>query len=232
MVVAFLARAGEAIAMSVLSRFPAGTNPLSTGDPLSTDLSSWVDRPPRLGDLGSRATTPVAPQTEEPEMNETTVTVVGNVVDTPQRRKTEAGHSVASFRIASTNRRYDRGESRWTDGDSLYLRVTCWRALADNVDRSVVKGDPVVVTGRLFTRTYEVEGQRRSSYELEAYAIGLDLSRGTATISRTKSAIGPTYEVEGEASSDSVVRELSDGDEEETGVVITDADAPVEVAVG
>ena len=132
-------------------------------------------------------------------MYETTVTVVGNIVDTPQRRKTEGGHSVASFRIASTARRYDREDGKWIDGDSLYLKVTCWRALADNVDRSVVKGDPVVVTGRLFTRTYEVEGQRRSSYELEAAALGLDLSRGVAAFSRTKSGTaGPTFEVEGE----------------------------------
>jgi single-strand DNA-binding protein len=128
-------------------------------------------------------------------MKETILTVTGNVVDTPQRRKTEAGHSVASFRIASTERRYDKGNGRWIDGDSLYLKVTCWRALADNVDRSVVQGDPVIVTGRLYTRAYEVEGQRRSSYELEAHALGLDLSRGVADFTRTKSLGGPAFEV-------------------------------------
>ena len=158
-------------------------------------------------------------------MNETSVTVVGNVVDTPQRRKTEGGHSVASFRIASTGRRYDRGEGRWIDGDSLYLKVTCWRALADNVDRSVVKGDPVVVTGRLFTRSYEVEGQRRSSYELEAQALGLDLSRGTATFTRTKSAVGPTYEVDGQGDA-AEAPTVEDADDH--GAELTDADAPVE----
>ena len=86
-------------------------------------------------------------------MNETTVTVIGNVVDEPQRRKTEAGISVTNFRVASTARRYDRQDGRWIDGDSLYLKVSCWRQLADNVDRSVVKGDPIVVTGRLYTRS-------------------------------------------------------------------------------
>jgi single-strand DNA-binding protein len=128
-------------------------------------------------------------------MNETSVTIVGNVVDTPHRRKTETGVSVASFRIASTARRFDKQSGGWIDGDSLYLKVTCWRQLADNVDRSVVKGDPVVVTGRLFTRTYEAEGQRRSSYELEAAALGLDLTRGVSAFSRTRSTAGPTFEV-------------------------------------
>lgn len=128
-------------------------------------------------------------------MRETTLTVVGNVVDTPQRRKTDGGHSVANFRIASTARRYDRGDGQWIDGDSLFLNVTCWRALAENVDRSVVQGDPVIVTGRLYTRSYEVEGQRRSAYELDAHAVGLDLSRGTAQFTRSKPAVEPTYEV-------------------------------------
>lgn len=131
-------------------------------------------------------------------MNETTVTVIGNVVDEPQRRKTEAGISVTNFRVASTARRYDRQDGRWIDGDSLYLKVSCWRQLADNVDRSVVKGDPIVVTGRLYTRSYEVEGQRRSSYELEALALGLDLTRGVAQFTRSRNA-PPTYEVNGEA---------------------------------
>ena len=131
-------------------------------------------------------------------MRETLITVIGNVVDTPQRRRTEQGHSVASFRIASTQRRFDRNDGQWVDGDSLYLKVTCWRALADNVDRSVVQGDPIVVTGRLYTRTYEVEGQRRAAFELEAHALGLDLSRGVADFTRTR-ATGetPTHELVG-----------------------------------
>jgi single-strand DNA-binding protein len=129
-------------------------------------------------------------------MNESTLTVIGNVVDTPQRRKTDGGVSVTSFRVASTARRFDKQEGRWIDGESLYLKVTCWRSLADNVDRSVVKGDPIVVTGRLFTRLYEVEGQRRSSFELDAMALGLDLTRGVAAFSRTRPTAAPTYEVD------------------------------------
>jgi single-strand DNA-binding protein len=155
-------------------------------------------------------------------MKETILTITGNVVDTPQRRKTEAGHSVASFRIASTERRYDRNDGRWVDGDSLFLKVTCWRALADNVDRSVVQGDPVIVTGRLYTRSYEVEGQRRSSYELEAQALGLDLSRGVADFTRTKSS-GPTYEVNDEAQAGSH-HGASDGDSTDSDTV--DGGAP------
>lgn len=117
-------------------------------------------------------------------MNETSVTVVGNLVDDPRLRTTDAGLDVASFRIASTSRRYDRQAGRWADAASLFLTVTCWRALAGNAVASLRKGDPVVVTGKLSTRTYEKDGQQRSTCELEALAVGPDLARGTAVFRR------------------------------------------------
>ncbi len=50
-------------------------------------------------------------------MNDTTMTIVGNLVDSPKLRKTKSGHFVANFRVASTPRRYDREQGGWVDGD-------------------------------------------------------------------------------------------------------------------
>jgi single-strand DNA-binding protein len=124
----------------------------------------------------------------------TPITITGNVVTTPSRRRTDSGVSVTTFRVASTERRFVKQSGLWADGDSLFVRVNCWRDLADNVDRCVAKGDPVVVTGRLYTREYELDGQRRSSFEVEADAVGLNLAKGTCAFSRTRSA-APTFEV-------------------------------------
>ena len=118
-------------------------------------------------------------------MNETSVTVVGNLVDDPKLRRTEGGVDVAGFRVASTSRRFDRDAERWVDSASLFLSVTCWRSLAGNAVASLRKGDPVVVHGRLSTRTYEKDGQVRSTCELEAVALGPDLARGTAVFRRS-----------------------------------------------
>jgi len=107
-------------------------------------------------------------------VNDTTMTVVGNLVDTPQRRVLDNGTSVTTFRVASTARRFDREKSTWIDRDTLFVRVTCWRQLGDNAARSLIKGDPVVVHGRYFSRQYEVEEQKRTAYDLEAYTIGHD----------------------------------------------------------
>jgi single-strand DNA-binding protein len=120
-----------------------------------------------------------------PALNETFVTVVGNLVDDPKLRTLDAGQDVASFRIASTSRRFDRDGQRWVDAGQLFLGVTCWRELAGNAAASLRRGDPVIVSGKLSTRTYEKDGQNRSVCELEALAVGPDLARGTAVFRRT-----------------------------------------------
>lgn len=119
-------------------------------------------------------------------MNDTTLTLVGRIVDVPKRRLTESGVSVLNMRVGSTARRFDRENQKWVDGDSTFVNVTCWRSLADNVSRSLVQGDAVVVHGRFFTREYEHNGQRRSSYDMEAYAVGPDLTWARVEYVRTK----------------------------------------------
>jgi single-strand DNA-binding protein len=117
-------------------------------------------------------------QWKEQSMYETAITVRGNVVDEPERRITESGVSLVGFRIASTQRRFDSKANEWVDGHQLFLRVTCWREMAENVVISVSKGDPVVVTGRLHSKKYVKDEVSRMSYEIDADTVGHDLSRG------------------------------------------------------
>ncbi len=117
-------------------------------------------------------------------MNDTQMTIIGNVVDEPRMRETKNGHKVTNFRVASTSRRFDREQERYVDNTTLFVNVTCWRGLAENVDGSLRKGQPVMVVGRFYMREYEKDEQLRTSYELEANAIGHDLSRGVTTFKR------------------------------------------------
>jgi len=66
-------------------------------------------------------------------MNDLMMTVVGNVIRDVDLRFTGNGDPVASFRGASNTRRFDRDSERGIEGDTHYLSVTCWRALATNV---------------------------------------------------------------------------------------------------
>ncbi|MFG2069075.1 single-stranded DNA-binding protein [Micromonospora tulbaghiae] len=121
-------------------------------------------------------------------MFDTYVTIVGNVLTAPEwRRTTQSGTLVANFKVASTARRLDRDSGRWVDGNSLRVRVNCWRRLAEGVAASVAVGDPVIVAGRLYTRDWTDEaGTHRTLYELEAVAVGHDLSRGRARFLRNQ----------------------------------------------
>jgi single-strand DNA-binding protein len=118
-------------------------------------------------------------------MNDTIMTVIGNVVDEPRMRLTKNGHAVTNFRVASTSRRFDREQERYVDNATLFVNVTCWRGMAENVAQCVKKGQPVVVHGRYYSREYTVNEVVRVAYELEANAVGHDLTRGTAEFRKT-----------------------------------------------
>ncbi len=67
------------------------------------------------------------------------------------------------------------------------VRVNCWRKLAEGVAASVMVGDPVIVCGRLYTRDWTDDaGNHRTLYELEAVAVGHDLSRGRGRFLRNR----------------------------------------------
>ncbi|MDG4829078.1 single-stranded DNA-binding protein [Solwaraspora sp. WMMD1047] len=120
-------------------------------------------------------------------MFDTYVTIVGNVLTAPEWRRTQSNAMVANFKVASTARRLDRESGQWVDGNSLRVRVNCWRKLAEGVAVSVGVGDPVVVFGRMYTRDWTDEaGNHRTLYEMEAVAVGHDLSRGRARFLRNR----------------------------------------------
>ncbi|MGH3864979.1 MAG: single-stranded DNA-binding protein [Pseudonocardiaceae bacterium] len=120
-------------------------------------------------------------------MKETPVTVVGTLVsDMRPRRVGPDGTLVLNFRVACNERRFDKVSESWVDGESLYLSVSCWRRLAENA-ASLVKGDPVIIRGKLRTREWTTEqGERRSVVELEANAVGPDLARCAATVRKQR----------------------------------------------
>ncbi|WBB66824.1 single-stranded DNA-binding protein [Micromonospora sp. WMMD812] len=136
-------------------------------------------------------------------MFDTYVTIVGNILTAPEwRRTTQSNTLVANFKVASTARRLDRDSGRWVDGNSLRVRVNCWRKLAEGVAASVMVGDPVVVCGRLYTRDWTDDaGNHRTLYELEAVAVGHDLSRGRARFLRNRPSMATSAVEDAEAES-------------------------------
>lgn len=129
-------------------------------------------------------------------MNETMLTVSGNLVSDVDFRLTARGDALARFRVASTIKRYDRASGQWLDGDTTYWNVTAWRRAAENASKSLAKGHPVVVHGKVRQRTVdrEVTGAPGATMavtftDLEAVSFGLDLTRCRAQYQRAP--IGP-----------------------------------------
>lgn len=120
-------------------------------------------------------------------MNDTTVTLVGNVATAVEYRET-AGGGVARFRFAVTARRRDRDTGFWSDGNTSFYTVSAWRSLGANLAASVSVGEPLVVHGRLKVREDERDGQRKTFVDVDALAVGHDLTRGTAAFRRVAKA--------------------------------------------
>jgi single-strand DNA-binding protein len=124
---------------------------------------------------------------------EPTMHLQGNLVADPSYRVTANGLHMAKFRIASSGRRFDKQAEGWVNTDPVYMSVVCWRQLADNVAKSLRKGDTVIVHGRLTYREYDDnDGKRRSSYEVDAFAVGPDLSRYSTELIRPLRDLVPT----------------------------------------
>lgn len=79
---------------------------------------------------------------------ETVITIVGNLTADPELRWTQSGSPVASFTIASTPRSFDRQSGEWKDGETLFMRCTAWREMAENIAESLRKGSRTMVRGR------------------------------------------------------------------------------------
>jgi single-strand DNA-binding protein len=117
-------------------------------------------------------------------MYETTVTLLGRLATMVTQVTFNDGGLKASFRLASTERRFDRAQQVWVDGPQLFLGVVCWRSLADRAVATLRVGDPVIVRGKLRAREYEKDGQVHRIVEVEATSIGPDLARCSATVLR------------------------------------------------
>jgi len=116
---------------------------------------------------------------------DTQITVVGNLTGDPELRFIQSGAAVANFTVASTPRTFDRQSNDWKDGDTLFMRCSLWREAAENVAESLTKGMRVVVTGRLVSRSWEANGEKRTVMEMQVDEVGPSLRYATAKVTRT-----------------------------------------------
>lgn len=113
------------------------------------------------------------------------LSVAGLVATTPRHLVTQDGLPITSFRLASSQRRFDRSQNKWVDGETNWYTITAFRQLAINVAQSVSKGDRITVSGKVRVRDWDNGERAGTSVEIEANTLGHDLTWGTSNFTRT-----------------------------------------------
>lgn len=124
--------------------------------------------------------------------NGTPITIVGNLTDDPELRFTPSGAAVAKFSVAINRRTFDKTSNEWRDSGADFHRVTAWRALAENVAETLTKGMRVIVSGDLRQHSWEdaKTSERRYAWEVQADAVGPDLTWATAKVVKSSKGNG------------------------------------------
>jgi single-strand DNA-binding protein len=104
------------------------------------------------------------------------VTLMGNLTRDPELRQTPSGQSVTSFSLA-LNRSYKDASGEWQEATD-YIDIVAWGPLAERVSQYLSKGRRCLVQGRLQSRSWEQEGQKRSKVEVLANDVTFLDSRG------------------------------------------------------
>jgi single-strand DNA-binding protein len=117
-------------------------------------------------------------------------TIIGNLASDPDLKFLPSGAAVCNFVVASTPR-VKKGDN-YEDGEAMWVRCAVWRQQAENVAETLTKGTRVIVSGRLKVRSYEKDGVKRTSIEMDVDGVGPELRYATAKVNRVSRGGGDT----------------------------------------
>lgn len=114
------------------------------------------------------------------------VTIEGRAVADPELRFTASGRGVANLRIAANDsKKLDDGT--WENTEQIFISCAVWNtdrapSIAETVAETIHKGDHLIVTGRIYQREYEANGEKRTSLEMKFPVVAkvIEAPRGQA----------------------------------------------------
>lgn len=131
-----------------------------------------------------------------------TISVTGNVGADATLKFIPSGAGVLEFSVADTPRRKNAAGD-WEDaGDTIWFRVSVWGPLAEALVDTIVKGSQVTVTGTLTMRTYESNGEKRTSFDVRADTVGVREKRGATRQQSTRPPADDPWATAGSSGSD------------------------------
>jgi single-strand DNA-binding protein len=138
------------------------------------------------------------------------VTIMGNLTRDPELRQTPNGQSVCSFSLA-LNRSYKDSSGEWQEATD-YIDVVAWSTLAERVAQYLSKGRRALVQGRLQSRSWEQDGNKRNKVEVLANDVTFLDSRGgdSGSDSSDETPAKPTSTSSNSSKKDTVIEDIGD----------------------
>lgn len=140
------------------------------------------------------------------------VILMGNLTRDPELRQTPNGQNVCSFSLA-LNRSYKGSDGNWQEATD-YVDVVAWGPLGERVAQYLTKGRPALVNGRLQSRSWEQDGQKRNKVEVNAQDVtflgGAGGGEGGGQRSSGEFEQAPAAKPSKAAKKDEVIEEIGD----------------------
>lgn len=152
--------------------------------------------------------------------------IMGRLAGDPELKQTGNGISVTRFTVA-VDRPYSKGSDRQTD----WVDIVAWRNTAEFLCKYFQKGSPIIIEGSIQTKSWEKDGQKHKSVEVNADNVmfvprekakseGSVAAQNTVSINEGKSSYQEQKEVYGTQSF------AQGGDDEFQQVQMDDEDLP------
>lgn len=112
------------------------------------------------------------------------VHIVGRLTRDPEARNTSSGSTVSGFCVAVDKGGKDKGAD--------FIDCQAWNKTAEFICQYFHKGDPIAISGKLTTRTYEKDGRNVKVTDVLVTEVSfVPRSNGVAQTAPTKPQIAP-----------------------------------------
>lgn len=136
------------------------------------------------------------------------VILMGNLTRDPELRTIPSGQSVCSFSLA-LNRSFKGADGNWQEATD-YIDVVAWGPLGERVSQYLSKGRPCLVNGRLQSRSWEQDGQKRNKVEVNAQDVTFLGGRGEGDNGGGAPAGGSSQSSQKKQQDDVVIEDIGD----------------------
>ena len=133
---------------------------------------------------------------------------MGNLTRDPELRQTPNGQNVCGFSLA-LNRSYRDASGEWQEATD-YIDIVAWGPLGERVSQYLSKGRRCLVVGRLQSRSWEQDGQKRSKVEVLANDVTFLDGRGENASSEVSETESDVKTKKGKKEKDVVIEDVSD----------------------